>query len=40
MHKMGFGAKWIELVIMCVRTISFSALINGESKGTMIPTGY
>lgn len=32
MKKMGFHEKWIELMMMCVSTVSYSMLINGEPK--------
>lgn len=38
MRKLGFQEKWISLCMMCVRTVSFSVLINGEPKGRIIPT--
>ena len=33
MKKMGFGERWISLIMMCVTSVSFSILINGETKG-------
>ena len=38
MRRMGFQEKWIQLSMMCVRTVSYSVLINGEPKGRIIPT--
>ena len=38
MRKMGFQKKWISLSMMCVKTMSFSILINGEPRGKIIPT--
>lgn len=38
MRKMGFQEKWISLMMMCVTTISYSVLINGEPKGRIVPT--
>ena len=37
MRKMGFHEKWISLIMMCVSTVSYSMLINGEPKGRIIP---
>ena len=37
MRGMGFQEKWIQLS-MCIRTISYFVLINGEPKGRIIPT--
>ena len=33
MRKMGFRERWINLVIGCVKTISYSVLVNGEPCG-------
>ena len=38
MKRMGFQEKWIQLSMMCVKTVSYSVLINGEPKGRIIPT--
>ena len=38
MRKMGFQEKWISVMMMCVTTISYSVLINGEPKGRIVPT--
>ena len=38
MRKLGFQERWVSLSMMCVKTVSFSALINGELKGRIIPT--
>ena len=38
MRKMGFGERWINLVMGCVKTISYSVLVNGEPCGTIFPT--
>lgn len=37
MRKMGFHEKWISLMMMCVTSMSYSVLINGEPKGTIRP---
>ena len=36
MKRMGFHEKWISLMMMCVITLSYSILINGEPKGKII----
>ena len=38
MRRMGFQDRWISLIMMCVSTVTYSVLINGEPKGTIIPT--
>ena len=38
MEKMGFPALWIERVMSCVTTPSFSILVNGKPYGTVQPS--
>ena len=35
MRKLGFHEKWISLMMMCITTVSYSVLINGEAKGNI-----
>ena len=36
--KIGFSERWISLVLMCISTVSYSMLINGEAKGNIVPS--
>ena len=38
MKKMGFVVKWIRLIMLCVTSISYSILVNGEPKRMIIPS--
>ena len=38
MEKMGFCSRWIGLIMECIRTISYSILVNGDPKGLINPT--
>ena len=38
MRKMGFDDRWVRLMMICVTTVSYSILINGESKGMITPS--
>ncbi|XP_075656605.1 uncharacterized protein LOC142626783 [Castanea sativa] len=35
--KLGFDEKWIALISTCIRTVSFSVLVNGEPHGLFQP---
>ena len=30
MRKMGYYERWIRLVMVCVKTVTYSILVNGE----------
>ena len=32
MRKMGFNEKWINLIMLCIKTVTYSILINGEPR--------
>ena len=38
MRKMGFNERWIGLIMACVKTVSYSILINGKPSGFIQPT--
>ena len=38
MVKMGFSEHWIKLLMLCVTTVSYSILVNGEPKGMITPS--
>ena len=35
---MGFADQWIRLIMLCVKLVSYSILINGEPKGRIHPS--
>lgn len=35
--KLGFHPKWISWIMLCVRSVSYSVLLNGQSYGHFIP---
>ena len=37
MEKMGFHEKWVNLILHCITTVSYSILINGVAYGSIIP---
>ncbi|MDV3193915.1 MAG: reverse transcriptase domain-containing protein [Sweet potato little leaf phytoplasma] len=37
MLKLGFHQKWVDLIMRCVSSSSFSFLLNGEPLGRIIP---
>lgn len=37
MTCMGFGEQWIQWIMECVSTVSYSVLINGRAEGHIIP---
>lgn len=38
MQRMGFNERWIFLMMMCINTVTYSVLINGEAKGIITPS--
>ena len=37
MAEIGFATDWIERIMLCVSTVSYTVLINGEELGPIIP---
>lgn len=38
MRRLGFRERWINLMMMCVNTVSYSVLVNKEPNGRIFPT--
>lgn len=38
MRGMGFAHQWIQLIMMCVSTVKYSVLVNGDPCGNISPT--
>ena len=38
MRKMGFSERWIGLIMVCVRSVTYSILVNGEPKEEIQPS--
>ena len=38
MERMGFNEKWINLIVNCINTVSYSVLITGVTHGCITPT--
>ena len=38
MEKLGFSPKWVNLVMRCITSVSYSILINGVACGNITPT--
>ena len=37
MSRMGFCDRWINLIMICVKTVTYSILVNGEPQGLIQP---
>ena len=33
MEKMGFSPRWINLIVACIRTVTYSVMLNGQPYG-------
>ena len=38
MRRMRFYSRWIDLIMECVRTVSYSILVNREPRGMIHPS--
>ena len=38
MERMGFHEKWINLIMSCITTVTYSVLINGVARGCIVPS--
>lgn len=38
LRKLGFNERWITLLMLCVTSLSYFVLVNGELKGLLRPT--
>jgi hypothetical protein len=38
MVKMGFSRRWIDMIMECVKTVSYAVLVNGSPMGHIIPS--
>jgi hypothetical protein len=36
--KLGFHSRWVELIMACVNTTSYSVMVNGEAQGYIKPS--
>lgn len=37
-NRLGFGSRWINLIMKCLKSVSDTVLVNGEPHGHIIPT--
>jgi hypothetical protein len=38
MSKLGFSDRWIRLIMECVRTVTYSIIVNGQAVGKITPS--
>lgn len=37
MLKMGFNARWVNTIMACIKSVSYSIMLNGQPHGHIIP---
>jgi hypothetical protein len=38
MSRMGFAPRWVQLIMMCVSTVKYAVVVNGNPSGYFQPT--
>ena len=38
MEKMGFSQRWINLVVVCIHSVTYSVMLNGQPHGFITST--
>jgi len=38
MRRLGFDGKWVKLIMTCIRTVTYSVVVNGHPVGNIRPT--
>ena len=38
MRKIGFNERWVNLIMICVKSVTYSILVNGELCGVIHPS--
>ncbi|CAN0837140.1 Putative ribonuclease H protein At1g65750, partial [Linum grandiflorum] len=38
LHRFGFADKWVHWMMMCVRSVHYMVLVNGEGVGPIVPS--
>jgi hypothetical protein len=38
MHRMGFEGRWIRLIMMCIKSVSYRVLVNRSPTGRIFPS--
>lgn len=38
MRRMGFTSRWVDLIMECITTVSYSIIVNGQPVGNFLPS--